>query len=202
MTREQILKNKNNLQGADLRGVNLRGADLRGANLRGANLGLADLCAATLSGADLSGADFCGANLYAADLCHTDLRDADLCGANLYAADLCGAKNIPSLVAAQLSICPEGVLKVYKKCQEGIVILEVPAHAQRSNSTGRKCRASEALVIETPNHQPAHSLYCNEFVYEEGEVIKPDLPFDADRWVECGSGIHFYLTREEAEAWG
>ena len=43
MTREEIIKNKGSLRGADLRGANLRGADLRGADLRDANLYGADL---------------------------------------------------------------------------------------------------------------------------------------------------------------
>jgi len=45
-------------QRANLEGANLYGADLRGANLEGANL----------YGADLRGADLEGANLYGADL--------------------------------------------------------------------------------------------------------------------------------------
>jgi len=143
--------------------------------------------------ADLSGANLSGANLRGADLRGANLRDADLCGAYLY-----GAKNIPALTAAQLNICPEGVLRVYKAVREGIVVLQIPAKAARSNATERKCRAEFARVLETPNGKPAHSKHDESFVYVEGKTVKPDA-WCADRWQECAGGIHFFLTREEAE---
>jgi hypothetical protein len=37
------------------------------------------------------------------------------------------------------------------------------------------------------------------FTYTVGKTAKPD-GFDEDRWNTCGQGIHFYITREEAEA--
>ena len=83
-----------NLSGADLRdadlsGAYLRGADLRGAYLRGANLNGADLRDADLSGAYLSGADLSGADLFSANL-----RGANLGGADLSGVDLSGAKGL------------------------------------------------------------------------------------------------------------
>lgn len=36
------------------------------------------------------------------------------------------------------------------------------------------------------------------FVYEVGKEVVPDL-FDEDRWKECSHGIHFFITRKEAE---
>ena len=103
-----------------------------------------------------------------------------------------------SLIHSELTICPEGILIVYKKCREGIVTLEIPKAAKRSNGTTRKCRAEFAVVLETPGHKPAHSFQLEDFVYQENTTVYPDF-FDADRWNECSGGIHFYLTREEAE---
>ena len=193
-----------NLYGSDLRGSDLRGANLGGANLGGANLGGADLYGAdlrgaNLGGANLGGADLYGANLYGADLRGANLGGADLYGANLYDADLRGAKNIPDIVIARTTICAEGVLRVYKKCLEGIVELEIPAEAARTNATGRKCRAEYAIVRATPNGKKAHSIYSADFAYYPGEIVRPST-WCADRWQECAGGIHFYLTREEAEA--
>ena len=119
--------------------------------------------------------------------------------ADLYGANLIGAKNIPALAVAQTSICAEGELRVYKKTREGIVVLQIPADAARSNATGRKCRAEYAVVLKTPNNKPAHSLHDESFVYVEGATVRPDT-WCADRWQECAGGIHFYLTRAEAEA--
>ena len=76
--------------------------------------------------------------------------------------------------------------------------MRIPEDALRSNSTGRKCRASKALVVETPNHEEAISSYDSKFTYREGEIVSV-ADFDTDRWKECSFGIHFFLTREEAE---
>ena len=202
-----------NLSSADLSGANLRGANLRSAdlsyanlsyaNLRGANLSYANLSYANLSSANLSYANLSSANLSSADLSGANLRganlrSADLSYANLSYANLRGAKNISELIAAQLNICPAGSLIVYKKAQEGIVTLLIPGKAARSNATGRKCRAEFAIVRETPDHKPAHSRHDPAFLYVEGETVRPDT-WNADRWQECAGGVHFFLTRIEAE---
>ena len=167
-------------------GANLRGADLCGADLCGANL-----CDANLYGADLCGANLCDANLYGANLC-----DADLCGANLR-----GARN-SELAQAQTSILPAGTLIGWKKCRNDVLVkLEIPANAKRSNAARRKCRAEFARVLEIIGAEEAVSHWNSDFVYRVGEIVKPDLPFDENRWDECASGIHFWITEEEASAW-
>jgi hypothetical protein len=42
------------------------------------------------------------------------------------------------------------------------------------------------------------SVYTADIVYRVGEVVRCDV-WNEDRWVECGGGIHFFLTRKEAE---
>lgn len=138
------------LYGADLRKANLYGADLRGAELGRADLYRADLCGADLCGVDLSkanlcGANLCGANLYGASLRGANLYRANLCNADLRNADLRGANNIPFIPMA----CPDtGTFVAWKKANGHIVKLEIPADAQRSSATGRKCRCDKAKVIE------------------------------------------------------
>ncbi|GAA4391517.1 pentapeptide repeat-containing protein [Tsukamurella soli] len=195
------------LYGANLRGANLYGANLYGANLRGANLRGADLYGADLCEADLRGANLYGANLYGANLCEADLRGANLRGADLYGADLRGAKEIPALAAAQTVVAPEsGSVEGWKKALDNrIVHLRIPKDAARSNATGRKCRASKAKVLAIFNAdgspaEEAFSRHDPRFRYEVGKTVKPDNGFDADRWNECASGIHFFVTRAEAEA--
>ena len=191
------------LQGADLRGANLQGAYLRGAYLQGADLRGADLQGADLRGADLQGADLQGANLQGAYL-----RGANLQGAYLQGADLQDAKNAEYAIA--LTVVPsEGTIIGWKKCHAGrIVRLQIPAKAKRSNATGRKCRAEYAKVMaiyEAGNAKPlpktelAYSNHDNTFTYKVGETVKPSAKFDLDRWNECAPGIHFFITREEAE---
>ena len=185
------------LQGADLRGADLWGANLRGADLRGADLRSADIRSADLRGANLQGADLWGADLRGADLRSADLQGADLQGADLWSADLKGAENVPPFAAAQTSITPEGDLIGYKKLAGGVICkLRIPADAKRSNATGRKCRAEYAIILEGEGA----SKYDPKFVYKVGETVRPTKPFADDRWNECAPGIHFYLTRIEAES--
>jgi hypothetical protein len=42
-------------------------------------------------------------------------------------------------------------------------------------------------------------MHDDKTEYRVGETVTPD-GFDEDRWNTCGQGIHFYLTRQEAEA--
>ena len=37
-----------------------------------------------------------------------------------------------------------------------------------------------------------------ELLYKVGKTVYPD-GFDEDRWNECSNGIHFFMTRREAE---
>ena len=204
------------LRGADLRGANLRdanlwGANLWGANLRGANLRDANLCSADLRGADLWGANLRGANLRSANLCSADLRGADLWGANLRGADLWGAnlwganlrgaKNADFAIAAT-RILPDGDLIGWKKCLNGALVkLRIPAAAKRSHAFGRKCRAEYVEVLEvigadvgvTHTHGP-------QTEYRAGKTVRPDS-WDDDWMNECSHGIHFFITRAEAEAY-
>jgi uncharacterized protein YjbI with pentapeptide repeats len=198
------------LTNANLSGVNLSWADLSSVILSSANLSYANLSHANLSGANLFRVNLPGANLSNANLSHADLSGADLsCAelsdavltdANLSDAILHGAKNIPSLVAARTSIVPEtGAFDGWKKCADGVLVhLRIPAHAARSNATSRKCRASEAEVLEIIGAKKAYSLHDGNFVYRVGKTVKADK-WNPDRWTECGDGIHFFLTRAEAE---
>jgi uncharacterized protein YjbI with pentapeptide repeats len=194
-----------NLRGADLYGADLYGADLCGANLCGANLCGANLCGADLRGANLYGADLRGANLRGADLYGADLRGANLCGANLCGANLRGATNLKDaknglLTIAQHSIVPKGKLVGWKKLQGGIIAkLEIPAKAKRLNSIGsRKCRAEFVKVLAIIGADEAFDQYSGKVLYKKGLTVYPDS-FDEDIQVECSHGIHFFITKEEAE---
>ena len=193
---------------ADLRNADLSNADLFGANLRGANLFGANLRDADLRNADLSNANLFGANLRGADLFGANLRDANLRGANLSNADLCGA-SIDQMMWNIYTVfyplqCPEsGSYIGYKKASGLVVELEIPADARRSSATSRKCRASKAKVLSITdiNGNPAggqvKSNYDPNFVYAIGETVEV-TDFDDNRWNECSTGIHHFITRAEA----
>jgi len=181
---------------ANLSRANLRWAYLGGANLSGANLSEAYLGGANLSRADLSRANLSRANLSGANLSGAYLSEANLSGANLSRADLSDVKYLPTF-----QIC-EGDLIVYKKVEGKIVTLSVPKDAKRTASiVGRKCRAEYAIVLEIEGHAPVRSNGCGNGIatlYEEGKEVRADS-YDPDWRVECSHGIHFWLTRKEAE---
>ena len=186
-------------------------ADLSGADLSGADLSGADLSWANLSGADLSGADLSRANLFRADLSWANLPGADLSGADLSGADLSGANYIEKAKNLFYPIaCPEiGAFVGWKKARvktgghECIVKLGITEDAVRSSAAGRKCRCSKATVLEIQDlegnvlEQVAVSDRDENFHYIPGTVVSVS-DFDENRWNECSTGIHFYITREEA----
>lgn len=153
---------------------------------------------ANLSWADLYGADLRGANLSKADLSWADLSWADLYGANLSGANLENVKiNYPIA-------CPEeGRFIGFKKSNENYIIkLEITKDAKKSSATARKCRCSKARVIgiSTIEGEPkseAKSKYDSTFIYRVGEIVEVN-DFDENRWNECSTGIHFFITRQEA----
>ncbi len=196
---------------ADLTDADLTRANLARANLTRANLNRADLTGADLTDAYLTDADLTRVYLTRAYLTRAYLADAYLAGADLAGADLtdaylAGAKQI-DLVIARLAVLPdEGDVIGWKRAAGGkIVKLRIPGDARRSNATGRKCRAetAEVLAIFDADGQPCQSAISTRdynFKYWVGETVRPTKPFDENRWNECASGIHFYITRAEAEA--
>jgi uncharacterized protein YjbI with pentapeptide repeats len=178
------------------------------ANLAGANLTRANLTRANLTGADLTRADLADANLAGANLADANLTRADLAGANLYGANLAGADLAGANVAGangleQFTVCGEGTLIVYKKLQNNIIAtLRIPEAATRINAYGsRKCRAAYAEVIALSDDATVgigrHDATTR---YVVGETVTPDS-FDDDKRVECSHGIHFFITRAEAETY-
>jgi len=187
------------LLGVNLRGAYLQGADLRSADLRDANLTGAYLRGVNLTGADLRDADLRGAYLRGAGLWDANLTGASLRGADLRGAYLRGARGA-SLAQARTSILPDGDLIGWKKAGGVLVKLRIPADAKRSNATGRKCRAEYAEVLETIGEAVGITTkYGPTTEYKVGETVRANK-WDENSWNECSHGIHFFITRKEAEA--
>ena len=142
--------------------------------------------------ANLSNAYLEGANLEGANFWNAYLEGANLKGANLKGAYLEGAKLPP------FQIPQEGSLIVWKKCRGTLVKLCVPPDAKRTASlVGRKCRASHATVVDVEN-EAGEATVSRGLKYTKGATVYPDS-YDGDVRVECTNGVHFFLTREEAE---
>ena len=196
------------LTDADLSDTDLSRADLAFANLSDANLSGANLTGADLSGAILSGANLTDANLTGANLTDANLSGANLIRANLRRADLSGADLIwaylTDTILDEKEQCRKGVVLTesmigYKKSDEGkIITLETPIGAKVFSINNNKRRTNKAKVIDMQGETELSSMYNTNFKYHVGDEIEI-TNFDERYNVECGAGVHFFLTREEAE---
>ena len=217
-----------NLSGADLTNAdlinsnliyaNLSGADLTNTDLRNSNLRYANLSGADLTNAYLVDVDLTNAYLVDADLSNAYLVDADLSNANLEGANLRQAilknTNLNNIKYNYLSIglnlvCPEkgsyiGYKKAKNKDRENVIVeLLITEDSLRSSATTRKCRCSKARVLsitsldKTKSYNEAYSNYDNSFIYKVGEIVRVDN-FNTNRWDECSTGIHHFISRNEA----
>ena len=206
------------LRGADLSDTDLGGADLRGADLSCTRLNCTDLSYANLRNSNLRNADLSSANLWdvnligvnlsCANLISADLSDANLNNANLSNANLRGANLNKVLYNYRTSfftpVCPEkGSFIGYKKADNKIVELLITEDSERSSATTRKCRCSKAKVLSITNIENTEEFsevisdFDKNFIYKVGEIVEVK-DFDEDRWNECSTGIHFFITRDEA----
>ena len=166
----------------------------------------ADLRYADLRYTDLRYVDFSSADLRYADLRYADLSSANLSSANFSYADLDSIKIEESRKIKMFPlVCPEVGSFIGWKIAEGCIVkLEIMEDAKRSSAYGRKCRCSAARVLAienidgtTTDKTEVHSDRNSSFVYRVGEIVMVD-DFDEDRWNECSTGIHFFITRQEA----
>ena len=162
---------------------------------------------AHLFGADFGETCFINCTFVKANLNNADFRNAEF--------DECNLTNIiyDELTAGIALACPEkGAFTAFKKAhlyggERCIVELLVPADAKRSSATTRKCRVSKAKVIAVykfddgvyaPVKQNAYSNHTDSFVYKIGSTVSVKN-FDENRWNECSTGIHCFITMREAE---
>lgn len=221
-----------NLKYASLNDVNfyksdLREADLCRASLQHTNLSYANFCEATLNDANIASsnltyADFGDASLVGAYLSHSNLTRADLQGANLAWTDLrncvfydtdlrdCNFMYANLRDSKYVSYIPfqcpsDGAFIGWKKVNNVLIKLEIPADAKRSSATTNKCRCDKAKVLGFYDSLGVNELDMTELVndkyekcrYVKGEMVYPDF-FDEDRWNECSHGIHFFINKQDA----
>lgn len=204
------------LSGANLRMSNLNGALLIYANLLQVDLIHARLCEANLFHADLTKAELRSANLFHAELSYANLTKADLSGANLTNANLSNAVlnstflNWANLTGTHLNGVKGSLMEYrrgkiltqdiigYKKCANDIIVtLLIPRGAIVFSANGRKCRTNRAKVIAIDGADRAYSTYkyMTYYVGDEFNIYDFDLQYNE----ECAPGIHFFMTRKEAE---
>ena len=222
------------LRGVDFTGRNLSQANFEGANLEGATFIDAILVSTNFEGANLKNADFSCANAWganfnetncqnslflSANLTETSFEGADLDGAsfaqaNLTEASLEDAQNIDLAefdnTVGIYPVCPtEGEFTGWtigedEEGNECLVEVFIPAWAQRSSGTTRRCRA-EILFIESierlrDNYYPFEvSLRFRDYILFENEFVQ-DNDYEVDRFKVSSTDLYFYISKEEALA--
>ncbi|MBM7710943.1 pentapeptide repeat-containing protein [Enterococcus xiangfangensis] len=195
------------LQNADFHDLTFENVDFSNADLTGANLENC-LC----RNCNFSGTILRGASLKGTDFQDSNLREADISGANLFFAMLEHADLTKIIHDNQTQFfdlyCPaEGPLIGYKKCFGfKIVQLLIPADARRTSATNTCCRCDKAKVLTIKdmytleNYNEAVSYVDSEFIYRVGKWVVAEN-FNPNRWADSTGGIHFWLTRKEAEGY-
>lgn len=214
---EQLYLGEIEMENEDLRGWDLSFMDFtlcifKNVCFDGADMSHSSVENALFDHCSLRGVDFQCANLKSAAMRFNDLTGANIKGANLFAAVLENAKLDGIIYDDETKFfklyCPEkGAFLGYKKCfNNRLVQLLIPADAKRSSATMNCCRCSKAKVLTIKSFdykeefEEAWSLVDENFVYRKGQWVEvPD--FNEDRWYDSTTGIHFWMTREEALAY-
>lgn len=155
--------------------------------------------------ADFEDADLCWTHFYDCLFEDTDMSSADLRDAQFHKCDTDGII-ANARTAGFWPVCPvEGAFIGWKWASDCLVKLRIPEDAQRSSGTSRKCRCDKAEVLEiTRDGEPVEETYSDHdfnFMYRVGEIVE-EPRYNPDRWKICTSGIHFFMTKDEAENYG
>ena len=216
-----IVENKN-LNRLKLFGVHLDKFEFYGCSFDYTELSLANLQNSVLKDCEFYRTEFRNTDFTNAIISNCNFMLADLRNAKFSGVSIIGDRNIfsNSNLAGTIGqsfeeliplVCPEhgsfiGWKKALCKTLDDYVLvkLQIPEDAKRSSATGRKCRASKAIVLDicslsddNKKYTYAVSDFDHEFVYEVGKTVKVD-DFCKDRFKECAPGIHFFITKQEA----
>ncbi len=171
-----------------------------GADLSSCNMFVADIDYAHFENADLSYANMrWTANSYWASFQGADMKHVILDGSPINDRAAEGAKNlfIPML-------CPEeGSFIGWKKCRDNrIMKIQITEGASRTGGNTDCVRASEVFVLEIYDGDKTCSeavcLSDEKLIYHKGDVVRDTEEFDPSL-LHDGEGIHFFLSRVEAE---
>lgn len=199
----------------DLTGAMLSGTSWSFTEFRKVDFNSARLANADLSNCRFIGCKFVGANLYGANLHNAMFYNCSFEDTRLGYADLRGARfmncNTDGIIAdfgtvGFWPVCPvEGAFIGWKWANNCLVKLRIPEDARRSSGTSRKCRCDKAEVLEiTKDGEPVEVTFSDHdftFMYQVGKIVE-EPKYDPDRWKTCAPGIHFFMTKEEAENHG
>lgn len=221
------------LKGWNFKGQNLTSANFSGADLEGACFIDAILVNANFEGANLTNTDFSCANAWSANFNETNCKDALFLSANLTEASFEGT-DLDGTSFAQANLTEanlqdtniitaefDNTVGIYPVCpdtgsftgwtigedfkgNECLVEVFIPAWADRSSGTTRKCRA-EALVIKSLEllSDSGDALFMRlkhrDFGFAVGQELY-DSNFEVDRFNVSSTDLYFWISKDEALA--
>lgn len=221
----KLLKNRKLGERLDLREIEIFDIDFTGWDLSNIDFSMSVFHRVNFDNADLTNSSvvntwfdectlrktiFKNTDLECAALRYADMNCCNIEGANLYGTVLEHAK-MEGIISDESTKwfrlrCPEkGAFLGYKKCLNNrLVQLLIPADAKCTSATLPSCRCSKAKVLTIKSFDykesftEAWSLVDENFVYTVGQWVEAKN-LNEQRWMDSTTGIHFWMTREEAK---
>ena len=207
-----------NLSQSLIRSSNFRAANLSSAGFKNSNIFGTSFFAAILQYTDFSNSRVIDSELAYANLVRAKLTDVVFHGtkfenANFFRADISGSyfesadlndadieKAIGNLLEYRKGKILKEPINGYKKIDGDMIILEIPAGAVVFSINGNICRTNKAKVTDIIADYPNDNTYydSNAIEYSIDKVINVEN-FDLIYNAGSTTGIHFFMTREEAE---
>lgn len=211
-----------NLEGSTIENVDLTGFDLSNINFEWTTFSNVNLDKAIINNSILDNSAFPDTSLRETSLqnssmkgCmmrHCDLSNSDISGTNIFSTvleytKLTDVKYDENTRFFELYPPASGAYVGFKKCfNQRIATLLIPTDAMRTSATMNCGRCSKAKVLavksfdETEEFEYGLATIDEEFEYRVGEYVEVEN-FNRNRWMDSTTGIHFWMTREEAIAY-
>ena len=183
-----------NFEGASMDSCDVSRCFFVDCNMRGVRLTNSNAMDASFRELDLSGSDFSGTNFYYAALEFSTLDGVITDEKTKWFGD---------------AVPKEGAFICWKVGANNRVIqLLVPAEARRVCATSEAGRAEYAKVLSvtSPDRSIDYTwdtaMVDHDFVYEVGKMVYPDNGFSDYGWMDDSPGLHFFMDRDMAIAFG
>ena len=191
-------------------GANLRETRFIGIDISWVGFSLANLSTSVFDRCYFNEVSFRGANLVDAVFINCKFKDCDFTAANLYNTRFT-ACNLPLKEYMKGKVLTEDIIG-YKGIRQrqpshigmAIATLKIPKGAMVFSINGDKCRTNKAIVLDISSvYNPEKKKYDrgrsihNGMSYYVGDEFTIHN-FDCQYNKECSTGIHFFMSREEA----
>lgn len=198
-----------NLSNIDFSCTRFENVDFTGANMDHCNVSRCFSVECSMRGVRLTNADASDASFL-----ELDMQDSDFSGTNFYYAAL-EFSNLENVKVNEKTkwfgdaVPQKGSFICWKVgANHRVIQLLVPADAGRACATSEAGRAEFAKVLSITNSERTQdftwetAMVDHDFVYEVGKTVYPDNGFSAYGWMDDSPGLHFFMDRDMAVAFG